>query len=103
MSNCTGPDCTHASHASPVEPVAEPKLKERNPRNTIVCRAFNHNKSKWYFRTAAGELIKPETAIKRGLVTQADIDRALREEAAMKNALKVKPAPAVQAMLEGNG
>lgn len=68
-------------------------MKPHNARNTIVRRAISVT-GKWYLRMADGSIIKPETAIKRGLVTQENIDRALREEAAAKAAMKVKPPQA---------
>jgi hypothetical protein len=53
----------------------------RLPHNTITRRAFSVT-GKVYLRMADGSLIKPETAVKRGLITQADWDRALAEEQA---------------------
>lgn len=50
-----------------------------NAHNTILKRVWSVT-SAWYFKMASGEHIKPETAVRRRLVTQAALDAAMREE-----------------------
>lgn len=69
----------------PVPVSSGPKMTPAKARNTIVKRAFSVT-GKFYFRMADGSLIKPETAIKRGLIDHEAFEAAMKEEQeALKN------------------
>lgn len=94
MSECTGPDCTNKAHNLDTvqageaevhdlapEPFGPPirRGKPPLPRNTIIKRVWSRE-GYFYFRMGDGSLIKPETALKRGLIDAEAYKQALQEE-----------------------
>lgn len=82
-----------ASAIETLEATDPRQLKRPLPRNVIVRRVFSQVTGKWWFKMADGSHIKPETAVRRGLIDPKVLAAAIKEEEAELEA-KLKEAKA---------